>query len=400
MRLADLPPLLNVEQAELTTQTLKELDSIRTLHVSNRADAIFTAYYDTPTEATIALDVLGHSFESLGLPVDVISNGSTRVRVIAKGLSKKRARDYMSARFPQIVSGRKMILGDNFDPENPLSDIGMITGKAGDVQALPGVVAHRELMGELKAKKALDEILQKRGHFVGDGLVPFEANSLLDQFAGNIYDSVSGNILTKSVARIQMNPNSLVYFLDDSAAVLVSDHRAGIDAIVSPNLEERPVVLNAKEKVLLDWVRRETRGESSRVAVLTSDVIHRAGFETFAEAQAVMSKKLKMKALDATPYGYIGFLELPGRFVYSDDSSDKPTIEAADTTGGIDLRAKRMDLQTTGSGEGIRFNMDPAQLQEMQNAPGFVPVIFSIQPLEDLPIFLGVKARESVPSAG
>ena len=60
-------------------------------------------------------------------------------------------------------------------------------------------------------------------------------------------------------------------------------------------------------------------------------------------------------------------------------------------TGGIDLTLKRMDLQTTGSGEGITFNIDPAMLQKLQDAKGFVPVIMDIQPLNNLPEFLGVK---------
>ena len=59
--------------------------------------------------------------------------------------------------------------------------------------------------------------------------------------------------------------------------------------------------------------------------------------------------------------------------------------------GGIDLTPKRMDLQTSGSGEGITFNIDPVMLQKLQDAKGFVPVIMSIQPINNLPEFLGVK---------
>jgi hypothetical protein len=40
--------------------------------------------------------------------------------------------------------------------------------------------------------------------------------------------------------------------------------------------------------------------------------------------------------------------------------------------------------------EGIRFHLDPAQLAQLQNAPGFVPVIINIRPLNDLKSFLGV----------
>ena len=50
-----------------------------------------------------------------------------------------------------------------------------------------------------------------------------------------------------------------------------------------------------------------------------------------------------------------------------------------------------MDLKMTGSGDGIRFNLDLAQLQELQNAPGLTPVIINIQPLQSLPMFLGLN---------
>jgi len=56
--------------------------------------------------------------------------------------------------------------------------------------------------------------------------------------------------------------------------------------------------------------------------------------------------------------------------------------------GGIDLTPANMNLQTNDS-EGIKFHIDPAMLKQLQNAPGFVPVIINIQPLTDLRRFLG-----------
>jgi hypothetical protein len=35
--------------------------------------------------------------------------------------------------------------------------------------------------------------------------------------------------------------------------------------------------------------------------------------------------------------------------------------------------------------------MDPAMLEQLRNAPGFVPVIINIQPLKSLPEFLGLN---------
>jgi hypothetical protein len=59
--------------------------------------------------------------------------------------------------------------------------------------------------------------------------------------------------------------------------------------------------------------------------------------------------------------------------------------------GGIDF-AKKTPLEVQNAGEGIKFQMDPAMLQQLQNAPGFVPVIISIQPMTDLKEFLGLNS--------
>jgi len=74
-------------------------------------------------------------------------------------------------------------------------------------------------------------------------------------------------------------------------------------------------------------------------------------------------------------------------------------------TGGIDLTPAHMNLQTKvdsrlrgndniagGNDKGIVFHLDPAMLAQLQNAPGFVPVIISIQPMNDLRKFLGVAS--------
>ena len=74
--------------------------------------------------------------------------------------------------------------------------------------------------------------------------------------------------------------------------------------------------------------------------------------------------------------------------------------------GGIDLTPANMHLQTKvvdsrfrgndreggwNDNGGIKFRMDPAMLAQLQNAPGFVPVIINIQPMRDLRQFLGIQ---------
>ena len=60
------------------------------------------------------------------------------------------------------------------------------------------------------------------------------------------------------------------------------------------------------------------------------------------------------------------------------------------TTPGLAARTgNKTPLEVQNSGEGIKFYLDPTMLQQLQNAPGFVPVIINIQPLLNLKEFLG-----------
>jgi len=59
--------------------------------------------------------------------------------------------------------------------------------------------------------------------------------------------------------------------------------------------------------------------------------------------------------------------------------------------GGIDLTPANMHLKIkNNTSEGIQFHLDPVMLAQLQNAPGFVPVIIDVQPLNDLKSFLGI----------
>jgi hypothetical protein len=60
-------------------------------------------------------------------------------------------------------------------------------------------------------------------------------------------------------------------------------------------------------------------------------------------------------------------------------------------TGGIDFTANRTPLEIRNGGGEIKFHLDPAMIRQLQNAPGFVPEIINIQPLKDLPGFLGIS---------
>jgi len=56
--------------------------------------------------------------------------------------------------------------------------------------------------------------------------------------------------------------------------------------------------------------------------------------------------------------------------------------------GGIDLSTGKDDLEIQNAGESIKFHLDAAMLEDLRDAPGFVPVIISVKPLANLQEFL------------
>ena len=74
------------------------------------------------------------------------------------------------------------------------------------------------------------------------------------------------------------------------------------------------------------------------------------------------------------------------------ETGHSPVAEKISGPGGIDFTQARMNIQTQNTGEGIKFHLDPAQLAQLQNAEGFVPVIISMQPMVNVRKFLGIES--------
>jgi hypothetical protein len=61
---------------------------------------------------------------------------------------------------------------------------------------------------------------------------------------------------------------------------------------------------------------------------------------------------------------------------------------AMQSPGGIDFNSAKVDLQVRNGAQAIKFHIDPAQLAQLQDAPGFTPVIINIRPMNNLKAFL------------
>ena len=76
--------------------------------------------------------------------------------------------------------------------------------------------------------------------------------------------------------------------------------------------------------------------------------------------------------------------------------TDKAQLGGFEKNGGIDLNRVDESLQVQDQRGEIKFNMDPAMLQQLQNAVGFVPVIIDIEPVGDLTRFLNSPVTTSL----
>jgi len=168
--------------------------------------------------------------------------------------------------------------------------------------------------------------------------------------------------------------------------------------------DRRTVLMDDIDNVLKTWdgaaidmkkvISDATRHDFSLSAVLSLDRPEEIERKVEGPAISLVKTILKMgaKPVWSNAYGFYlkGVIwEYQGVYYFTAlKAIDYAQI--AQNTGGIDFNAAQMNLQINNAGEGIKFNLDPKMLAQLQHAPGFEPVIINIQPLVDLKSFLGI----------
>ncbi len=118
----------------------------------------------------------------------------------------------------------------------------------------------------------------------------------------------------------------------------------------------------------------------------------------------VPDKERLLNALDTDKEHVDGVLAAFDKIEVPEYSIDHAAL--AQAPGGIDFNADKVDsvfavkkdprekLGTRNEymSPFFQFHIDPAMLEQLQNAPGFMPVIISVQPLKSLPEFLGITS--------
>jgi glycosyltransferase involved in cell wall biosynthesis len=139
-----------------------------------------------------------------------------------------------------------------------------------------------------------------------------------------------------------------------------------------------------------DWIAKHGLNEDVQV-----EFIHVPG-QRFDQENIYFAHKLPMGSL-TNLFQYVGndkewpvknseIYRQEGTEYYARESRE---YEAAKNTGGIDLQNVEPEIQSP-SGKGMKFAIDPAMLKELENAPGFVPVIITIEPMNNVREFLGL----------
>jgi len=72
---------------------------------------------------------------------------------------------------------------------------------------------------------------------------------------------------------------------------------------------------------------------------------------------------------------------------------EKSFFDSAEiVNGGIDLSINKLNLNIKGDGSVAVNAFDPAMLARFEAAPGLVPVMMGMRPVQDLPAFLGLSS--------
>ncbi len=82
-------------------------------------------------------------------------------------------------------------------------------------------------------------------------------------------------------------------------------------------------------------------------------------------------------------------------FVQREKGAGPAANPAKTPEGGIDFKSDKVNsaFVIKTSGEGIKFHIDPVMLEQLQNVPGFIPVIINIQPMNNIREFLGLSRQ-------
>ncbi|MBF0489700.1 MAG: protein kinase [Candidatus Omnitrophica bacterium] len=255
----------------------------------------------------------------------------------------------------------------------------------------PGNIVVAEGVEQLRAMLIDFGVAIPRDRFSVSGTVPFRPSELLRDIASDIYSYG----ITMQVALSHYIENNIITREDLRASGL---NEVFIWSTKKKEEERKPEGKTGPVDIqyFIDGLKKAEEHFQSKVrgdkTFETMKERVRAGIDG-EKPTSILSPTFKSKTEGVNNEFKNEFKNAPLNI----DKADKD--KAMLNNGGIDFNSDKMNLETRNQGGEIKFHLDPAQLAQLQNAPGFTPVIINIQPMTDLRLFLGINQPTPSPVA-
>jgi len=190
--------------------------------------------------------------------------------------------------------------------------------------------------------------------------------------------------------KLEISTTEVKFFLKESRNYSIGLDQKLLDSNDSDHSERVYLTINTRGhfirassifNALLEWNRREEILGRTRVYAALVSPIKRGYIKVYVNGELIPREFIDNWHVEE------GDIITIGETANAGPNAAMNTLDK--NTGGIDLRSDKA-LFVQNNGRGIKFYIDPAMLAQLQNAPGFTPVIINIQPMTDLRRFLGL----------
>ena len=353
-----------------------------------------------------------HRFESHSEDIQVVSNNMNLIkfymRLLSDAVSQKNLGDYQQE---QMINDLNDILkwAQNGDVKEKVTSSNKLSAAIEDIKNGVWAAAQSELKGTVDALQirlnTINRIEKAERGPAASAFAKYREVDSISHIDGALKLLEEGKL--SEVLR-QVTELINLYYQAEPVEPGLKRARNGFRYI--ENLLQKDQSIDQKDKIkeYLEAIKDDIKHKTSlRILLTQKGAIPRYVFplpnisvQGFLKSHSIIEDKIKIvifrKNLDGSyqsiePKDYTQFKIEDRDQIFVDKAMNVLSLK---TNGGIDLNSSKMNLLVQNSGQGIRFHIDPAMLQQLKDAPGFVPVIINIRPLTNIRTFLGLTANQ------
>ena len=220
-----------------------------------------------------------------------------------------------------------------------------------------------------------------------EGISPYERGEIL---TGAIHESYKimppGSMITLTYIK---HPNSIVIWMENILN-MNPDRLRSLEVQIHKDFGPQ-MIGTQRAKELLELFKK-TGSDEDVMQGIVECIYQFMTVLSLDENQRMFNQTLFPKLLKRAGFKNVKLIYSDGGLNYIAIKDWAMGVTTDMSKGGIDLTTANNVLQAQNNGGAIKFHIDPAMLKQLQNAPGFVPVIINIQPLNNLQQFLGIDA--------